>query len=139
MKVGILPESILPRMLVDRLVARGAVLQVRDLVCYMRAAGSSMPCPLRRFVRPPFQQFRATAMQPVPQPPISATAMQPVPQPLISAAAFIPLPAPQFVTEFFKEFLATDTVEVSARPACSGACGGGGSSSRQGRGLCVWC
>ncbi|PSC76002.1 flagellar associated [Micractinium conductrix] len=43
MKVGILPESILPRMLVDRLVARGAVLQ--------------------------------------------------------------------FVTEFFKEFLATDTVE----------------------------
>jgi hypothetical protein len=28
MKVGILPESILPKMLVDRLVLRGAVLQV---------------------------------------------------------------------------------------------------------------
>jgi hypothetical protein len=29
MKVGILPESILPKMLVDRLVLKGAVLQAR--------------------------------------------------------------------------------------------------------------
>ncbi len=43
LKVGILPESILPKMLVDRLVLKGTVLQVRlpvlgGLVCWLAAA-----------------------------------------------------------------------------------------------------
>lgn len=54
MKVGILPESILPKMLVDRLVQRGAVLQVR---------GASQRVDCRRWLVAALQAARQACRQ----------------------------------------------------------------------------
>ena len=78
MKVGILPDSILPKMLLDRLVLRGAVLQVRQrpapsaaLACFWRcllplpplllSAALAALCPPLPPPRLPLQHFAAAA------------------------------------------------------------------------------
>ncbi len=164
MKVGILPESILPKMLVDRLVLRGTVLQVgghlarepqpgalcsaergrpaaqavmrghpgacaarcNTCACHrlwlpptaQARHGCGRNCPARVIMDAPFRGHLAACLRSTL--PCTST-------PGFALATMTALPCRacsclQFVTEFFKDFLATDSVEVSSACTPGHAC-----------------